>query len=151
MNSFDQRLLEAFQSSRYRPHGTASIRLDGNLVWISFEGPFNEEFWDRFLVARAKWRAETVVPAPLASVVEYKTSLLMTPAALERFSEVLNGARGRFHAIVITSDVEGRSTMLPIMQKVFDRTGLILRIFSDVGEAERWARTQLASGSTAPG
>jgi hypothetical protein len=137
-----------FDTSRFKPHGSALVWPHDNIVRFDVTGPFNLEFSESISILNSKVYAEVANTGPFVAIAIFRNSMLMPTEAVTRFADSYrewkgNGFAPIASAWVVESDVEGAFIMLPIFEKKFQEIGLKFKYFDNAKEAEAWVTAQL--------
>ncbi|WP_296447892.1 hypothetical protein [Rhodoferax sp. UBA5149] len=137
-----------FADGNFKPHGRLDVHLEGDIVVYDAEGPFNLEAIVALGKARRAVVAEWGTEDRRATIVVFRTSMLMSPAALEAYEQGMQAhlAQVKPHvavAWVVAPEVEGRSIMLPYFAKIFSRINVPWQAFEELHAAQVWARSRL--------
>lgn len=120
----------------FRPHGASEINIDGNIICIEAEGPWNAEFFNMF-------HQELMVAAKDLDINNFATLLLPVGEALG----VQEGFESHM-AFVERSNTRGlaiclKHSTIPTLskqmcQKMYDQIDVNYRFFDEPEEAKAW-------------
>ena len=143
---------EAVAHGVFPPHGRLDMRVDGAIVYADAYGPFNAEFVQAVAHTLRDLHANASLPRPYADVIQFHGSLMGSKEMLEQLSaalrQICRDEVAAALAFVAAADVEGRDFMLPLFERVFVENGRNFRSFSNLPEAEAWARSCLEAAGT---
>lgn len=137
-------------ASRFAPHGRVEMWFEGDILFYDATGPFNKELVDSLAVAQGDILNAANHQGPWVSVSVMRVSLLASPDAFARYSEIMHIPRpAQFtplaSAYVVAPDVEGRSLMLPMYADIHISSGRIFQSFEQLDDALAWARGLIAA------
>ncbi len=146
----ERRSIDDYAHGLFRPHGQVELWLEGSVLRIVAEGPFNREAVQAVSRAMHDLLAGVMPGKPFAVLLEMRVSLLASPDALAAFEEFLRTMSGaqiapKVVAYVVAPDIECRSLMLPLYAAIYARHQRLFAAFETQAEAEAWLRTQLTS------
>ncbi len=132
--------------SRFAPHGRVEMRFEGDILFYEATGPFNRELVDSLAIAQRDILTTATPQRPWVSVSIMRRSMLASPDAFARYSEMMHTPRpAQFtplaSAYVVAPDVEGRSLMLPKYEAIHIASGRIFQSFTQLDDALVWARS----------
>lgn len=132
--------------SRFAPHGRVTMRFDGDILFYDAIGPFNIELVDSLAIAQRDILMAANPQEPWVSVSIMRGSMLASPDAFARYSEIMHSPRSAqftplASAYVVAPDVEGRSLMLPKYEAIHIASGRVFRSFEQLDDALSWARS----------
>ena len=138
--------------SRFAPHGLVEISFLGDILLYTATGPFNKELVESLAVAQMEILTAADHHGPWVSVSLMRNSLLASPEAFARYSEMMHVAKSAqftplASAYVVAPDVEGRALMLSKYAEIHTSCGLLFRSFELLDEALEWAQTLIAAES----
>lgn len=141
--------------SRFSAHGLIEIVMDGDFLYYSATGPFNEELFDRFAIAQSSYLKELNHPTPWASIATFIGCAMFTPEAIQRYADVMRapkpaGLTPVATAFVMGPDIEGAKIMAPHFRRIYQAIGRPFEVFQNLEEAQKWARAMLDAGPSAP-
>lgn len=138
-----------FLQGGFRPHGEFWCWMDQDVLMWRARGPFNLEALQAFAYTRraafTRWQLDE---RPLAAVMQWEHSALMSPEAFEAYQCSFDAfIQSRHHYVAVawvgTAEVEGLDLMRLRYAPLFERHGLAFQVFPDVAPALRWARPLL--------
>ncbi|MGQ0712022.1 MAG: hypothetical protein ACT4NV_20010 [Rhodoferax sp.] len=140
----------------FAPHGRIEVWAEGAFVYYEATGPFNREVIDCLAVAQRDFLLAHPMPGSWASLGVMHHSALIGEEALERYQELMSSPKPAAMAPVATAfvmgaEVEGRSLMAPLYERVYARIGRPFRVFPDLASAQAWLQQQLALADAPPG
>jgi hypothetical protein len=131
------------ERGQVRARGDALRRIQERLVFFEMTGPFNKEF---FQMLEAGHRAPAGGPASagtFANIVKVRGSLIMSAEAIEVYGHYVRSIRAAATAHVMGPEVLGRTTMVPLLARLYSEAGKSFGVFDDVPSAVSWAVAQL--------
>lgn len=134
---------DQFADGQFRSHGHYELHLeDGIFVGIA-TGPFNVECLAAISKARKAALADWKDGAPVNAITVFKSSMLMSPQALDAYSRGLeqdfkNISPLAAFAWVVGPDVEGRGLMMEHFTEIFERSQIQWRVFENLAHAKAW-------------
>jgi hypothetical protein len=142
-----------FAEGIFKPHGHSELWVEGQIVRIQTEGPFNLEAVAAVNRTRSQLLEENPPKTAYAYVNTFSRSALMSGQALVEYEVGLRDAYlGRFKAPsamawIFPETIEGRSIMKSHYERIFTAVGIPFKIFSDVDSAESWVRELLTAAA----
>ncbi|MDM4768222.1 hypothetical protein [Pelomonas sp. SE-A7] len=145
-----KRNIRAYASGAFKPHGQIEFWTEGPVVRIEAQGPFNREAFEAVGLAMRELFASTSLGPVFADILEIRHSIMISPEALDAFGQFLalmsaNKSAPRAVAYVVAAEVEGRSLVLPLLQRLYDQHGRQFAAFETMAEAEAWVRERLSA------
>lgn len=136
---------EDFASGLFKPHGRVQMWVEGPVVYMVAQGPFNQEFVRALAQAREQLFRDSPPPSPHVSVVQVKASIMASPEMLTVYADLVARLKHLPLGIawVVAPDVEGRDFILPMFERIHQRLGRNFRSFEGLPDAEAWVRGQL--------
>lgn len=136
---------EDFAKGFFKPHGRVQMWVEGPVVYMVAEGPFNEEFVKAFLQAREELFRTSPPASPHAHLLQVRGSIMASPQMLAVYAQMVAQLKRLpvATAWVVGPEVEGREFILPMFERIHLRLGRNFRSFENLAEAEVWARGQL--------
>lgn len=136
------------KTTRFSAHGLIEITMQGDFLHYSATGPFNVELFDRFAIAQSAFLKALNHPSPWASIVTAIGSVMYTPEAIQRYTEVMQapkppGFTPVATAFIIGPDIEGGKIMAPHFYKIYNSINRPFKIVETMEEATTWAQTLL--------
>lgn len=140
--------------SRFAPHGRVEMRFEGDILYYDATGPFNKELVESLAVAQREILTTANHQGPWVSLSIMRGSLLASPDAFARYTEMMHSPRpAQFtplaSAYVVAPDVEGRLLMLPKYAEIHTSTGRIFKSFEQLGNALAWAQSLVDAAKAA--
>lgn len=132
--------------SRFAPHGRVNMRFEDDILFYDATGPFNIELVESLAVAQKDILIAANPQGPWVSVSTMRGSMLASPDAFARYSEIMQTQRPAectplASAYVVAPDVEGRSLMLPKYEAIHIASGRVFQSFTQLDDALAWARS----------
>ena len=146
-----------FTTAGFRPHGEFWCWMEGSLLMWEARGPFNLEALQAYgLTRRAAFERWQLDDRPLAAVMHWQVSALMSPAAFDFYERSFTAfiqSRHQYVAVAWVGDsgVEGLDLMRLRYEPLFRRHGLAFELFPDVQSARDWAMARLRAAQARPG
>ncbi len=143
----------AVRASRYAPHGEFKLHVEGDIVFYDATGPFNLEALQALATVRSAILADWAVERPVAGIVHWHHSVMMSPEAFATYREGI----ARYHenaklpvaiAWVASADVEGIYLMHEKFEKLFAERKTNFRLFDSLAPARAWVDGHLAAAHT---
>ena len=140
----------AVSTSRYAPHGEFSLHIDGDIVFYDATGPFNLEALQALATARSTILADWAIERPVAGIVHWHRSVMMSPEAFAAYREGI----AKYHenaklpvalAWVAAADVEGMALMHQKFEKLFIERKTNFKLFDSLAPARAWVDEHLAA------
>ena len=141
---------QADEREVFRPHGRLCVRLDGAVVRIDAEGPFNAELFEAFGRLGPPVYREAALGGNYVVLVRAQRSVMMSMEAMADLARSVkafqDGGFGPLASVYVTdSSVEGRELMLPLLARhVYQPANLPFTWFETEAEALAYARERLA-------
>lgn len=134
--------------SRFSAHGLIEIAMEGDFLYYSATGPFNDELFDRFAIAQGNYLKSLNHPTPWVSIATFIGSAMYTPEAIQRYTTLMGtpkppGLTPVATAFVLPPDVEGARIMAPHFRKIYRDINRPFEIFQTVDDAKKWAQSKL--------
>lgn len=131
-------------TSRFAPHGLVEIAFDGDILLYKATGPFNKELVESLAVAQMDVLTVADHRGPWVSVSLMLGSMLASPEAFARYSDMMHAAKSAqftplASAYVVAHDVEGRALMLSKYAAIHTSSGRLFRSFDQLDDALAWA------------
>lgn len=132
--------------SRFAPHGRVNMRFEDDILFYDATGPFNIELVESLVIAQRDILMAASPQRPWVSVSIMRRSMLASPDAFARYTEMMHTARSAqftplASAYVVAPDVEGRSLMLPKYEAIHIASGRVFQSFTQLDDALAWARS----------
>lgn len=136
-------------SRLFKAHGQADYEVEGRIVFVRAEGPFNAELVPALSQTIAKMIAPLAQSGNWAQVITFHKSAMCSPQALQDFQASLkarytNLATNPVIALVMGLEVEGARLMPTVITKCYSDAGLRCQAFTQRDEALAWVQAQLA-------
>jgi hypothetical protein len=136
------------QVSPFAAHGLIEIAMEGDILYYSATGPFNEELFDRFAIAQAAYLTKLQHPTPWVSIAIFVGCALFTPEAIASYTAAMKTPKPAGWAPVATAfvmgpDIEGSKIMAPHFRKIYDSIQRPFTIVDTLEEAKLWAQSML--------
>lgn len=136
------------KTTRFAAHGLIEIVMEGDFLYYSATGPFNEELFDRFAIAQGTYLKALDHPTHWASIATFVGCALFTPEAIQRYTVLMQtpkppGMTPVATAFVIAPDVEGGKIMAPHFRKIYATINRPFKVFDNLEEAKTWAQSIL--------
>lgn len=121
-----------FIKSKFPPHGKQSYRIRNGIIYTDIIGPLNIEFiqayqamWLDFL----KYNQHMLKLPVLPILTTWHESMMTDPDTIKLLTKnVLVGSMDRFpnqkHIWIVSKEVEGRSIMLPIWERMYKENNI---------------------------
>lgn len=135
--------------SKFPPHGTFEVSVDGRVLRMSGSGPFNVELTNAYVQKVTPVFAAMNEGGSFGVVIEFHDSMLMSLDAVRTLADFLAKAKNRGvktvgTAFVVLSSVEGRDTMVSVFRnQVYEPAGVPFKVFDTVLEADQWVIANL--------
>ena len=137
-------------NAQYRPHGTFSTYVEGQLMFSEITGPWNKElveYWGQYCYPQAKALSDV---GPYVGIAIIHGSMLCPVDALESLRRVVRYSATKLrciaHVIVADASVDGRDFIEPVFARVYE--GLVQHaIFYNVEDARAWSLALLAANA----
>jgi hypothetical protein len=145
-----------FAEGYFKPHGHSELWIEGQIIRIETDGPFNVEAVAAINRTRSRLLEANPPKAAYAYVNTFRLSALMSGAAMAEYEAGLRDAySGRYKAPtamawIFPESIEGGSIMNTHYERIFAAVGIPFKIFGDVGSAESWVRERLAVAMEVP-
>ncbi len=136
---------EDFAQGLFKPHGRVQMWVEGQVVYMVAQGPFNPEFVRALALAREELFRSSPPPSPHLSLVQIKGSIMASPEMLAVYAELIGKLKRLPVAVAwaVDPEVEGRDFILPMFERVHLRLGRNFKSFEALADAEAWLRSQL--------
>lgn len=133
---------------RFKAHGQADYEVEGRIVFVRAEGPFNEELVPALSQTIAKLITPLAMAGNWAQVITFHKSAMCSPSALQQFgnslkARYLNPKTNPVIALVMSRDVEGAGIMPAVIRKCYGEAGLECQAFTSREDALAWVQTRL--------
>lgn len=133
----------------FAAHGEFKLWVDGNILRYEARGPFNREALQALDVARGKLVAAWRPRGPVAAIVHWKESALMSPDAFAEYRAGLirhqkAAKRPVALAWVAPPEVEGMNIMKDLFEDLFAERQTNYRLFDAEQPAQEWVNACLA-------
>ena len=131
---------------QYRPHGTCSINVEGNLMIIRAQGPWNQEYIDRL-------HKDLLLVSKSLDINNYGILLNLCGEALavesgfKKHLDFVKQAKTKAIAMNL-SDCSTREMTKTIFTKLYDQAKINNASFTDESEAKAWLLEQLHNKTT---
>ncbi|MES2018475.1 MAG: hypothetical protein V4484_18455 [Pseudomonadota bacterium] len=137
-------------NAQYRPHGSFSTHVEGQLMISEITGPWNKElveYWGQHSFAQAKALSDA---GPYVGIAIIRESMLCPADAFESLRRVVRYSATKLrciaHVIVADAGVDGRDFIEPLFARVYD--GLVQHaIFYNIDDARAWSLALLAANA----
>lgn len=134
---------DQFPDSKFRIHGRYELHLENGILVGTATGPFNLECLTAIVKARHAAIQEWKGDAQLQAITVFKSSMLMSPDALEAYSRGIerdfkNTGQLTSLAWVVGPEVEGRGVMMEHFAAIFARNQINWKVFDDLPSAVAW-------------
>lgn len=142
-----------YNTSPHKAHGVLHLHGEGNIAYYECTGPFNLEAIKALGAARIALMKKWQPVGPIAAIVHWKGSVLMTSDAMAAYSAGLSRfveeeADLAAVAWVADEEIEGMAFMLPRFSKIFANTQTSFQLFTTMTEAQNWVQGLLDNTHT---
>lgn len=129
---------------------------DGAIVHVVAEGPFNLEGVELFSRRMQALYRELPEGRPFVNLTELRHTLLATPDAWAKLETHLrrisaSGLPLIGTAWIVAPEIEGRSLLLPLVERLFGQAGRVFKVFETMDAAQAWGQELLRACNAAPG
>jgi hypothetical protein len=133
---------------KFRPHGKAEFRVEGQLMFIDLEGPWNTELVEQSHVRLADLKAMLTANGKWGLLIIVSNSLLCSLETFDLMRRLVleDAAQNGYAAVgfVAAYSVEGRGLLEPMFCKLFE--GICpVAFFETLDEAKRWIAPYLVA------
>lgn len=134
--------------SLFKAHGQADYEVNGRVVSVRAEGPFNAELVPAISQTVAKLLGPLMQSGNWAQIITFHNSAMCSQQALHDFAASLkarytNPATNPVVALVMGPDVEGAGIMPAMICECYAQAGVTCRAFASQPEALQWAQSLL--------
>ena len=135
-----------FDEGSFRAHGDFDAYLENNVYICKVSGPLNVEGIIALGKARRACLAEVKQSAVIPSIVVLRNSMLMSPEALAVYAtnlkrDLQSVQSTLLMAYVVPADIEGKTIMMPFLDKIFAENNITWQIFDNIDDAKRWIQS----------
>jgi hypothetical protein len=133
---------------KFKPHGKADFRVEGQLILIELEGPWNAELVEQIHERVVELKATLIANGKWGLLIIISNSLLCPLETIDTIKRtVLEDAEQNGHAavgLVAARSVEGRGLLEAWYCKLYD--GICpVAFFETLDEAKRWIAPYLVA------
>lgn len=138
---------------RFRQHGHSAMHLEGDVLYIETQGPYNLELMAASDLTLRQLLAEQ--PRALrADIVIVEGSALMAPEVLQAFAQMIarlhqDGLVSQAVALVAGPEVEGISIMHKLAGEAYAAIGVPFCYFERLEQAQHWIANRLLAARQA--
>lgn len=134
---------DAFDTSKFKPHGRVEYEERGNVLLGTAFGPFNMELLGALQVMAGEKFPKMATKGRWVHIATFRNSALCAPEVLEGLKDAMLqlvqlGVAPELTAFVLPPDVEGHSLMGPLYAKAIQASGARFRYFHTLDEANAW-------------
>jgi hypothetical protein len=133
---------------KFRPHGKAAFSIEGQLLLVDLEGPWNVEMVEQCQERVNALKATLTANSKWGLLITVSNSLLCPPEAFDMIKRVVwEDAAHHGHAavaIIAVRSVEGRGLLDAMYCKIYE--GICpVAFFETLDEAKRWIAPYLVT------
>ena len=144
---------DAFDTSKFKPHGRVECQERGNVLLATAFGPFNMELLGALQAMAGESFPKMVAKGRWVHIATFLDSALCAPNVLEGLKEAMHqlvqlGVAPELTAFVLPTDVEGHSLMGPLYAKAFEASGARFKYFHTLDEANAWVTSVVGPPAT---
>lgn len=135
-------------SSRYRPHGTTRIQVEGQMLVTDLVGPFNLDCYQLWALQALPALAEMARRGPTISLVRFAESALTQPELLPRMQQATREAVATLGLVAIAFIIPPAIEAAFLARQVYGplHEGVIaFRVFDDEVSARVWLAERLSA------
>lgn len=136
-------------SRLFKAHGQADYEVEGRMVFVRAEGPFNAELVPALSQTISKIIATLAQAGNWAQIITFHKSAMCSPVALNDFQASLkarytNPKTNPVVALVLGPGVEGAGIMPAVIRKCYSEAGVECQAFTSREDALAWVKSKLA-------
>lgn len=134
--------------ARFRPHGRVDMWMEDDVLQYEATGPFNAEVFDCLAITQRDYLLSLSIDGPWASVCTMRSSAMMTPDGIQRYSELMQSPKPAHlepvaTAFVVGPEIEGGKIMTPHFERIYRLIQRPFRIVNTMEEAQQWVRSMV--------